>query len=101
MAVCRKRSTNSAPDSLSSSYFTGSPPRGISMMAFTSQGGLRPMGIFEMSMILCLLLRHGSMYRRRIAPHHPQKENQARQRQERRYDEEIEPTDHLDHFAPR
>src|SRR5215467_10245577 len=31
MAVCRKRSTMSAPVALSSSYFTGAPPSGISI----------------------------------------------------------------------
>src|SRR5262252_1688249 len=42
MAVCRKRSTNSAPVVLSISYFTGAPPSGISMIAWRSLGGLRP-----------------------------------------------------------
>src|SRR5665213_285511 len=51
MAVCRKRSTNSAPLALSISYFTGNPPAGISMSTFTSFGGLRPAGIFEISML--------------------------------------------------
>src|SRR5208282_1302027 len=50
MAVCRKRLTNSAPETLSSSYFTGTPPCGISTSTLMSSGGLRPGGIFETSM---------------------------------------------------
>src|SRR6516225_5415911 len=42
MAVCRKRSTYSAPEFLSNSYLTGTPPYGISMKAWISFGGLRP-----------------------------------------------------------
>src|SRR5215470_3322307 len=102
MAVCRKRSTNSAPDSLSISYFTGSPPSGISMIAFTSQGGLRPIGIFEMSMdqqssettlvsadiarIAGLRWRH-----RRIQAHEPQEKQQAGNGEQRRREEEARP----------
>src|ERR1700720_3427239 len=37
-----KRSTNSAPDSLSTSYFTGSAFIGISMMTLNSCGTLSP-----------------------------------------------------------
>ena len=36
MAVLRKRSTNITPEALSSSYLTGEPPMGISMMTLTS-----------------------------------------------------------------
>src|ERR1700761_1032884 len=56
MAVCRKRSTNSAPEALSISYFTGRPPAGISMRTFTSPGGLRPAGICDKSMSGLLLV---------------------------------------------
>src|SRR3546814_1085483 len=38
------RSTNSAPDFLSNSYFTGSPPTGTSMMTLRLSGGLSPIG---------------------------------------------------------
>ena len=38
------RSTRRYPVSLSISYFTGSPPCGISMKALTSCGGFFPMG---------------------------------------------------------
>src|SRR5947209_1225190 len=37
-----KRSTNSAPDSLSTSYFTGSPASGISTITLNSCGTLSP-----------------------------------------------------------
>src|SRR4051812_1366574 len=43
MAVYRKRSTMSAPDSLSISYLIGSPPTGTSTITFTSFGGSLPM----------------------------------------------------------
>src|SRR6478736_1249508 len=49
MAVCRKRSTNMAPDFLSTSYLTGAPPCGISMMTLTSCGGFSPTGMWERS----------------------------------------------------
>src|SRR5882724_9516671 len=104
MAVCRKRSTKSAPESLSSSYFTGSPPKGISMMALTSQGGLRPMGILEMSIAFRLRLQRLGRTRSRwrgIAAHHPWEKHYAGQRQERGHYEEIEPTDQLDDLAGR
>src|SRR5574340_1104347 len=42
MAVDMKRSTNMAPDSLSTSYLMGSPWAGISMMTLKSSGRLRP-----------------------------------------------------------
>src|SRR5262249_488464 len=101
MAVCRNRSTKSAPDSLSISYFTGSPPSGISMMALTSQGGLRPMAIFEMSMTgpPPLAGRRGAR-RRGIAAHHRWEGEEAGQSHERRHDEEIEPADELGKLAP-
>src|ERR1700744_6339184 len=50
MAVCRNRSTTIAPDALSSSYFTGVPPTGISMIACRSEGGFRPALILVTSM---------------------------------------------------
>src|SRR4029079_8588793 len=50
MAVCRKRSTNMAPDFLSTSYLTGAPPCGISMMTLTSCGGFSPTLMLERSM---------------------------------------------------
>src|ERR1043165_7517961 len=50
MEVCRKRSTNNVPTSLSISYLIGSPPTGTSMMTLTSSGGLLPMGIASMRM---------------------------------------------------
>src|SRR6266702_7775472 len=42
MAVIMKRSTNSAPESLSTSYLTGSAFIGISMMTLNSCGTLSP-----------------------------------------------------------
>src|SRR6516165_1058495 len=42
MAVWRKRSTYSAPEPLSNSYLTGTPPKGISIKAWISLGGFRP-----------------------------------------------------------
>ena len=42
MAVIMKRSTNSAPDALSTSYFTGSAFIGISMMTLNSCGTWSP-----------------------------------------------------------
>src|SRR3546814_3267826 len=42
------RSTQRAPDFLSNSYLTGSPPTGTSMMTLTLSGGLSPMGIRSM-----------------------------------------------------
>src|SRR5215510_14637181 len=42
MAVDMKRSTNTAPVALSTSYFTGSAFIGISMMTLTSSGKFRP-----------------------------------------------------------
>src|SRR5690242_14853941 len=39
------RSTNNAPDFLSNSYFTGSPPTGTSMTTLTLFGGSSPMGM--------------------------------------------------------
>src|ERR1700740_963484 len=50
MGVCKMRSTNSAPDALSNSYFTGSPPTGTSMMTFRLSGGVSPVGIRSISM---------------------------------------------------
>src|SRR6476469_7495280 len=44
------RSTNSAPDCLSNSYFTGSPPVGTSMITLRLSGGLSPVGIYSMRM---------------------------------------------------
>src|SRR4029450_12107271 len=58
MAVCRKRSTNMAPDFLSTSYLTGAPPCGISMMTLTSCGGFSPTLMLERS-IGPLSLRYG------------------------------------------
>src|SRR2546422_7856270 len=49
MAVCKKRSTMSAPDLLSCSYFTGVPPSGISMTTWMPLGGLGPAEIASMS----------------------------------------------------
>src|SRR4030081_1778233 len=40
-----------APDALSTSYLTGAPPCGISMMTFTSCGGFSPTGMCERSMV--------------------------------------------------
>src|SRR5438105_3157241 len=57
MAVCRKRSTMSAPEVLSSSYFTGAPPSGISMTAWMSLGGLGPTEI-ALTSIAGLTHRH-------------------------------------------
>src|SRR5258707_15196798 len=48
MAVCRKRSTIRAPDSLSNSYLTGSPPCGISITTLMSKGGSLPIAILSM-----------------------------------------------------
>src|SRR4029078_6541470 len=42
-----------APDFLSSSYLTGAPPCGISMMTLTSCGGLSPTGMLAISMTRC------------------------------------------------
>src|SRR5208282_2025745 len=58
IAVCRNRSTNSAPESLSSSYLTGSPPCGISTTTLMSFGGARPTGTFARSMAGAPLRRH-------------------------------------------
>src|SRR5947208_7705133 len=58
MAVCRKRSTMSAPEVLSSSYFTGAPPSGISMTAWMSLGGLGPIEIALTSIERPLAHRH-------------------------------------------
>jgi hypothetical protein len=44
------RSTNSAPDSLSNSYLTGSPPSGTSMTTLRLSGGLAPVGMRSMFM---------------------------------------------------
>src|SRR4051812_2834097 len=44
------RSTNSAPDFLSNSYFTGSPPTGTSITTFRLSGGLSPTGIKSIRM---------------------------------------------------
>src|SRR6185437_4833515 len=51
IAVCRKRSTCSAPEALSISYFTGAPPCGISTITLISSGGLRPMAICSMFIV--------------------------------------------------
>src|SRR5436190_8870622 len=56
MAVYRNRSTNSAPDALSTSYLIGSPPIGTSTMTFTSSGGLMPVLIASMFMVGSVLL---------------------------------------------
>src|SRR5579859_240102 len=50
MAVCRKRSTNIAPDSLSTSYLIGTPPSGISITTLMSWGASLPTGILLRSM---------------------------------------------------
>src|SRR5262249_42253845 len=52
IAVCKKRSTNIAPDFLSSSYFTGTPPTGISMIACRSDGGFGP-ALILLTSIVC------------------------------------------------
>src|SRR5438309_5514626 len=44
------RSTNKAPETLSNSYFTGSPPTGTSMMTLMFSGGLSPVGMRLMFM---------------------------------------------------
>src|SRR5208282_2253293 len=50
--------TNNTPESLSSSYLTGSPPCGISTTTLMSFGGARPTGTFAKSMAGALLRRH-------------------------------------------
>src|SRR5690348_1481407 len=45
------RSTNSAPDFLSNSYFTGSPPTGTSMTTLMLPGGSSPTGMRSMFMV--------------------------------------------------
>src|ERR1700761_984976 len=50
MAVCKKRSTNIAPDSLSTSYLIGTPPSGISITTLMSCGASLPIGILLRSM---------------------------------------------------
>src|SRR5207245_1710515 len=45
------RSTNRAPDFLSNSYLTGSPPTGTSMMTLRLSGGLSPAGMRSMFMM--------------------------------------------------
>src|SRR3990167_5070623 len=47
MAVFRNRSTNTAPVTLSTSYLTGSPRKGISTTTFTSRGGSAPAPILS------------------------------------------------------
>src|SRR5881275_1033901 len=42
------RSTNKAPDFLSNSYFTGSPPTGTSITTLIFSGGLSPVGMRSM-----------------------------------------------------
>ena len=44
MGVAMKRSTKIAPDSLSTSYLTGSEWAGISMITLTSSGAFLPVG---------------------------------------------------------
>src|SRR5215217_5486961 len=72
MGVCRMRSTNKAPDFLSNSYFTGSPPTGTSMMTLMFSGGLSPVGIRLMFMALFL----GQVA---AAPKHRQPQEQCRE----------------------
>src|SRR3954452_7527034 len=48
------RSTNKAPDFLSNSYFTGSPPTGTSMTTLIFSGGLSPVGMRSMFIALFL-----------------------------------------------
>src|SRR6218665_3010573 len=45
------RSTNRAPETLSNSYFTGSPPTGTSMMTLMLSGGSLPTGMRSMFMM--------------------------------------------------
>src|SRR5689334_18299992 len=45
------RSTNRAPETLSNSYFTGSPPTGTSMMTLMDSGGSSPTGMRSMFMM--------------------------------------------------
>src|ERR1051326_2659690 len=51
IGVWRMRSTKIAPDFLSNSYFTGSPPTGTSMITLTRAGGSSPSGIRSMFMM--------------------------------------------------
>ncbi|EGP44878.1 hypothetical protein AXXA_18847 [Achromobacter insuavis AXX-A] len=51
MAVSMKRSTKIAPDSLSTSYLTGSAFMGISMMTLKSSGSFLPGGTRSKLMI--------------------------------------------------
>src|SRR5512139_138471 len=55
MAVFMKRSTKIAPESLSTSYFTGSPCAGISMMTLKSSGRFLPEGTLFKLMLRSLL----------------------------------------------
>src|SRR5438046_6261041 len=48
------RSTNRAPDFLSNSYFTGSPPTGTSMITLTLFGGSSPIGMRSMFIAMFL-----------------------------------------------
>src|SRR6478609_6714590 len=49
------RSTNRAPDFLSNSYFTGSPPSGTSMTMLIDSGGSSPTGMRSMFMMAAAL----------------------------------------------
>src|SRR5580700_3943215 len=57
MAVWRNRSTNIAPEDLSSSCLTGVPPTGISISALRSEGGFLPALIFVMSTVASIPFR--------------------------------------------
>src|SRR5690349_8824673 len=49
------RSTKIAPDFLSNSYFTGSPPSGTSMITLIRSGGASPTGMRSMFMMAAAL----------------------------------------------
>ncbi|CFO11732.1 Uncharacterised protein [Bordetella pertussis] len=57
MAVSMKRSTKIAPDSLSTSYFTGSAFMGISMMTLKSSGSFLPGATRSRLMIDLVLMK--------------------------------------------